>query len=391
MTRLLATVAALLVSCVAVAAPGQQDIKAIQQRFAEENMANASVELAQDGRLRLTGQFRDRAEVQLAFALAQQVVGVKWVAPTTPENVRYPGTESLKSGILAALGRSAKPAKPLTTSVPIPVGEGERYALVVGVGTYAVPGIRAIPNASDDAKAMVNFLGTRGFKRENLIYLLEEQATKRNVAAAMRDLQERVRPNDSVLLYFSTHGAQPNELGNMAIVMHDTNIDARRKLVDYRTTLQDDELKSFIEAVSPARVAVILDVCYAGAAFAKVPGVLASTSKDLFVEESNFVTGVSQKNLHYLAGGKQEQEKILISASGPDQKSWNSGTLKHGYFTYYFIDELKGKGDMQQAYLSAKPRVQSDVRRIVRAEMNDPTIDQTPQATFIPETATLKF
>ncbi len=380
---------ALLVSSAALAVPSFDDVRVIKSRFAQENLRSASVEFASDGRLKLTGQFRDRAEVQLAFALAQQVVGVKWIAPTTPENVRYPGTENMKSDILAALGGSKNPKRPLIATAAAVAGE--RFALVVGVGTYAMKGITPIPNAGDDAKAIVNFLGTKNFKRENLTFLLEDQATKQNVSKAMRELEARVGPNDSVVLYFSTHGAPPNELGNMSIVMHDTNVDPKRKFVDYKTTLQDDDLKRFIEAVSPARVVVILDVCYSGAAFVKVPGVLASTSKDLFVEESNFATGVSQKNLSYLAGSKQEQEKILISASGPDEKSWNSPTLKHGYFTYYFIDELKGKGDVQQAYLAAKPRVQSDIQRVVRAERNDPTINQTPQATFIPDSATLKF
>lgn len=369
----------------AVAAPNNRDIALIQSLFSQENLSNASVEFAADGRIKLTGQFRDRAEVQLAFSLAQQVAGVRWVAPTTPENVRYPGTEKIKLGILAALRKSKSVT--ITSDPVVP----ERYALVVGVGTYAMNGIPPISNAGDDAKAIVNFLGTKGFKRENLTFLLEDQATKQNVAKAMHSLEGRVRPSDSVVLYFSTHGAPPNELGNMSIVLYDTAIDKKRKWVDPNTTLQDDELKRFIETVSPARVVAILDVCYSGAAFAKIPGVLASTSKDLFVEESNFATGISQKSLSYLAGGKQDQEKILISASGAEERSWNSPILKHGYFTYYLIDELNRTGDLQGAYLSAKPRVQSEVQRIVRSEQNDPTINQTPQASFIPDAATLKF
>ena len=389
MKKTLIFLAALVMAFAATAVPSLDDVRLIKSRFAQENLSTASVELAPDGRLKLTGQFRDRTEVQLAFALAQQVVGVKWLAPTTPENVRYPGTEAMKSGILGALGQTKKPEK--TVSAGAGADEGERHALVVGVGTFSMKGINPIPNAGDDAKAMVSLLGTRNFKRENLTFLLEEQATKKNVSLAMRNLEARVRPNDSVVLYFSTHGAPLNELGNMSVVMYDTDVDAKRRWLDPKTALQDDELKRFIEVVSPARVVVILDVCYSGAAFVKVPGVLASTSKDLFVEESTFATGVSQQNLSYLAGGKREQEKILISASGPNEKAWNSPTLKHGYFTYYLIDELKGKGDMQSAYRAAKPRVQSDVQRVVRAEMNDPKISQTPQATFIPDNATLKF
>ena len=176
----------------------------------------------------------------------------------------------------------------------------------------------------------------------------------------------------------------------MPIILHDTRIDTKRAWVDPKTSLQDDELKQFIEAVSPARVMVVLDVCYSGGAFAKIPGVLASTSRDLFVEESNFSTGASVTSLNYLAGSRQEQEKILIAASGPGEKSWEHKELKQGYFTYYFLDELKNKRDVKLAFDAAKPVVQAEVRRNLLAERNE-AVSQTPQASFIPQTANLKF
>lgn len=382
------TTIAFLVGCVvsfaAWAAPDREDLRIIKSRFNQENLASASVELASDGRIKLTGQYRNRAEVQVAFALAQQVAGVKWVAPTTPENVRYPDTESMKAKILLALH---PPTRRVAT-------EGDRYALVVGVGKYADQ-IPPIVNASDDAKAFFTFLGTKSFKRENLKLLLEEQATKQNVSREMDKLvaklvEKGVGANDTIILFFSTHGAPPNDLGNVSVILHDTRVDQKRKWLDPKTTLQDDDIKQFIEAVSPARVVVVLDVCYSGAAFSKIPGFLASTSKDLFVEESIFTTGVGQQNLTYLAGKKEEQEKILIAASGPGEKSWNSRSLKHGYFTYYFIEELKAKGDVKRAFLAAKPIVQSEVRLIVSTERNT-EINQTPQATFIPDTANVIF
>ena len=372
-----------LVSFAVLAAPDSEDIRIIKSRFAEEKLVNASVEFANDGRIKLAGQFKDRVEVQLAFALAQQVAGVRWVAPTTPENVRYPGTEIMKSGILDVLRRTKPPTSAAST-------EGERYALVVGVGHFADHQIPPIENAADDAKAFFNFLATKNTKRGNLRLLLEDQATKENVSQTMRDLKDRLKPNDTVVMYFSTHGNKPNDLGNVPIILYDTRVDTKRKWIDPQTTLQDDEIKQFIEAVSPARVMVVLDVCYSGGAFAKIPGFLASTSKDLFVDESDFSTGVGQKNLSYLAGSKREQEKILIAASGPGEKSWNSQSLKQGYFTYYFIDKLKEKRDVQLAFQAAKPIVQTEVRRIVSTEQSK-EVNQTPQATFIPESADLKF
>ena len=388
MKKLFAFLCTVIFSVTALAAPNWDDLRVIKTRFAQENLINASVEFANDGRVRLTGQFRDRSEVQLAFALAQQVAGVRWVAPTTPENVRYPGTEVIKSGILQALRRS----KPVVTTTEAQV-ESERFALVVGVGRYLDQSIPPIENAADDAKAFFNFLGSKNLRRENMNLLLEEQATKQNVSSAMRNLESRVKPNDTVMLYFSTHGYKPNDLGNVPIILHDSRVDKVRRWVDPKTTLQDDEIKQFIEAVSPARVVVVLDVCYSGGAFSKIPGVLASTSKDLFVDETNCASGVGQKSLNYIAGSSKEQEKILIAASGPGERSWNSPRVKQGYFTYYFVEELKNKGDVQGAFLAAKPIVQSEVHRNLLAENAElhKNTHQTPQATFIPESANVKF
>jgi len=365
------------------AGPTIDDVVKIRARFAAEGMQQASIEPEVDGRLRLTGQYKDRTQVQLAFNLAQQIVGVRWIAPTTPENVRYPGTEGMRAGILAALS-SGPPVKVESSR------SGKVYALVVGVGRYQMEQIRVIPNAGNDAKMFYNYLSGKNVKRENMTLLLEEQATKARVKAALASMRARIQRNDTAVLFFSTHGNKPNDLGNMAVVLHDSRIDAQRRWLDPDTALQDDEIKEFIEAVSPARVMVVLDVCYSGAAFAKVPGFLAATSKDLFVDEETFSTGIGKSNLTYVAGQRGEQEKILVAASGPGERSWDSAPLKQGYFTYYFVQELRRKSDVQSAFDSAKPIVQSVVQKEVSAQHNT-LVTQTPQATFIPNAANVRF
>jgi hypothetical protein len=365
------------------AAPGIDEIRNIRSRFAAEGMVQASVEPDADGRLRLVGQYRDRAEVQLAFNLAQQVVGVRWVAPTTPENVRYPGTEGMKAGILDAL-KARRPVRVDAGST------GQVHALVVGVGRYQMPQINVIPNAANDAKLFYNYLSSRNVPRQNTTLLLEGEATKARVDTALAAMRARVRPEDTAVLYFSTHGNKPNDLGNMAVVLHDSQIDPRRRWLNPATALQDDEIRGFIEAVSPARVMVVLDICYSGAAFAKVPGFLAASSKDLFVEEETYATGLGTKNLQYVAGKRAEQEKLLVAASGPGERSWDSRELKQGYFTYYFVEELQRKHDVQGAFVAAKPQVQSVVRREVGMQQSI-MVTQTPQGTFIPEAANMKF
>jgi hypothetical protein len=383
MKKLLASLLGLAWIASTLAAPTIDDIVRIRNRFAAEGLQQASVEPSPDGRLRLVGQFKDRSEVQLAFNFAQQIVGVRWVAPTTPENVRYPGTEGMKTGILEALRKS----RPINKTES---GSGKIYALVVGVGHYEMKEVTVLPNASNDAKLFFNYLSGKGLKRENMILLLEEQATKSRVDAALASMRARLNSNDTAILYFSTHGNKPNDLGNLAVVLHDSRVDNKRRWLNPATALQDDEVKGFIEAVSPARVMVVLDVCFSGAAFAKVPGFLAATSKDLFVDEENFSTGMGNNNLYYVAGQRGEQEKILVAASGPGEKSWESGPLKQSYFTYYFVQELQRKNDVQGAFDSAKPIVQSVVQEEVSAQRNV-RITQTPQATFIPAAANVRF
>ena len=383
MKRISALILGLAWAACSLAAPTVDDIVRIRSRFDAEGLHQASVESDGDGRLRLVGQYKDRAQVQLAFNLAQQVAGVRWVAPTTPENVRYPGTEGMKTGILDAL-RKSRPVKSESSS------PGEVYALVVGVGRYQMEGIRQLPNAGNDAKMFFNYLSGKNVKRDNMTLLLEENATKTNVSAALASMKARVHANDTAVLYFSTHGNKPNDLGNMAVVLHDTRIDARRKWVDPASALQDDEIKGFIEAVSPTRVMVVLDVCYSGAAFTKVPGFLAATSKDLFVDEETFATGLGQRNLAYVAGQRSDQQKILVAASGPGEKSWESTDLKQSYFTYYFVQELKRKNEVQGAFVAAKPIVQNVVQKEVSAQQNE-TVTQTPQAKFLPDAANVKF
>lgn len=365
-----------------LAAPAIDDIVKIRARFAAEGLMQASIEPDFDGRLKLTGQYKDRAQVQLAFNIAQQVVGVRWVAPTTPENVRYPGTEGMKTGILDALRRS-RPAK-IEGS-----GPGEVYALVVGVGHYQEH-IHAIPNAGNDAKLFYEFLKGRNVKPEHMTRLLDEQATKAHVTDALASMKARMGPNDTAVLYFSTHGNKPNDLGNLAIVLYDSRVDLRRKWLDPKTALQDDEIKGFIESVSPARVMVVLDVCYSGAAFSNIPGFLVATSKDLFEDEESFSTGLGKRNLNYVAGQRGDQQKILVAASGPGERSWDSAPLKQSYFTYYFVQELERKNDVQSAFDAAKPIVENAVRKEVGAQQSAP-VTQTPQASFIPDMANVRF
>ena len=63
-------------------------IQQINQQFAQQGVPNGFVALDSYGRLELKGDYEDELQVDRAFSIAQTVVGVKWVSPVTPENIK---------------------------------------------------------------------------------------------------------------------------------------------------------------------------------------------------------------------------------------------------------------------------------------------------------------
>jgi len=382
-------------------APDPNEIETIRTRLQAARLAKAVVEQGPDGRLTLSGEYLNRAEVLTAFSIAQQVVGVRWVAPTTPEKIKYP-FDNARDKFCAVLGTckpagGAAPPPPRTSTAPAggPRGPG-KYALVVGIGEFeALPRDNWLQYTARDAQLVHDYLvDPRGgnFPRGNVTLLTDRQATRAGIEAAMDRIAQQVGPDDLVVLYISSHGTPPNDRGTMQIVTYDTQLRPREK--SFLTSLTDDKVADFAQRLGKARLLAVLDTCYSGAAFEKVPGFLATGAKDLRLdEERKTVVGLSGKSMVSMAtGGKDlrfEDEKsplpppdnqgprVLMSASDAGQKAWESERLQQSFFTYHLVDALRRQPDVEKAYLSAKPVVAADV-------MKDKRQVQTPQAVFMP-------
>ncbi|MFN7695325.1 MAG: caspase family protein [Burkholderiales bacterium] len=90
----------------------------------------------------------------------------------------------------------------------------ERHALLIGVGQYKGPppgatwqAVTPLEGPPHDIVAMRNVLVERWrFKPESVRTLVNEQATRSAILAALRALKTRSKPGDEVLIYFSGHG-----------------------------------------------------------------------------------------------------------------------------------------------------------------------------------------
>jgi hypothetical protein len=252
-------------------------LQAIQQAFARHGIASGRAELDDQGRVMLAGEYADELEVDRAFSLAQVEVGVRWVSPVTPERIRVKEWERKLGGLFARSRVITPPAR--GDQPPGPVRQ--RWALVVGVGRF-LHGVQPLEFASRDAHSYYQFLvdPTRGrFPRENVILLLDENATRANVSQALEQLRRQAGEDDLVTVYVSSHGSPPDKRGAVNIVTYDTEVKPRERI--WHTSVTEEMLRDFVENLRAKRLVMVLDTCYSNGAYRAVPGFLPPGGKSL--------------------------------------------------------------------------------------------------------------
>jgi hypothetical protein len=368
-------------------------ISDINRAFRGAGIGNGFVVLDQHGRLELKGEYTDERQVDQAFSLAQQVVGVRWVSPVTPENIKVKEWEKKISGLF----RRAAVLKPETMEGP-PGAVRNKYALVVGVGKFKF-GINELQYSVRDATTFYNFVvdpNRANFPKNNVYFLTNEYATRENVARYLGMIQNTAGPDDLVAVYMSSHGTPPDKFGGVHVVSYDTEVKPRDRV--WHTAITETMLKDFVENLKAKRLVMILDTCYSNGAYRAIPGFLPPGGKSLGVDGDDEGYGVSKEYGKRVFGAKDivlEDEpkprasgaaksvdagdgygKVLIGASSSGEKSWESDSLHNSVFTYYFVDGLqKYQGSVKDAFYYAKPLVQRRVKQEKGAD-----ISQTPQA-----------
>lgn len=341
------------------------DLGTIQSRLRQAGLSQATVGLDDLGRVLLGGNYQDRKAVQKAFSIAQSYVGVKRVAPTAPENVHYPVPMGEWQQLMQSAARASQGNAATSTAARAP----QKFALVVGIQQFADKAIPTLTYPAKDAQDIQRYLVSPeggAFPAANVTLLRNGEATRKAIEQGLASLQQRVHPGDAVMLYISSHGAPPNDQGNLNVVTYDTEIRPREKV--FYTSLSDERLRSFIASMQGVQLLFVLDTCYSGAAFSKVPGFMATGAKDLFVEEDRVATvSPSMKSLGYLSASGTvspgntaapvHSVKVLLSASSGEQRSWESDKLQNGIFTYYLLEGLRRTGEVKQAFDYARPLV----------------------------------
>ena len=255
--------------------------------------------------------------------------------PTTQPTLEFSETVNLREGsneitITAFDDKQLSTTRTLT--VTRLVDKGKIWAVVIGISQYNL--VRPLKYADKDALAFHDYLLNQvGVPQEQITLLTNQDATlfnlKRNLGT---NLKRKAGPHDTVIIYYAGHGAPETDAMSpdgdgleKYLIPHDADPQDL-----YSTGLPMREVETIFRRLSAERVIFITDSCYSGA----TAGRTFSTAARRAVVSDNF--------LNRLAKGKG---RVVITASRAGEVSEERDDLKHGVFTFYLLQGLRGSAD----------------------------------------------
>jgi WD40 repeat protein/uncharacterized caspase-like protein len=225
--------------------------------------------------------------------------------------------------------------------------KGTAYIIAVGVNEYANSQYN-LKYATADARSFAEEMSRRqtqigGFERVEVIQLLDQDATKANILAAISrlsgvvagppslkasplDALKRAEPEDTVVIFFAGHGTAQAQ--RFYLIPHDLGYTGERtKLTEQGLTtmlahsISDIELENAVEGLDAGHLLLIIDACNSGQA--------------LEAEEKRRGP-MNSKGLAQLA---YEKGMYILTAAQSFQAALEAAQLGHGYLTYALVEE----------------------------------------------------
>jgi hypothetical protein len=205
-----------------------------------------------------------------------------------------------------------------------------KRALLIGINHYkAVPHLMGSLN---DVAAMQQILVTRwGFPPANIRVLTEQAATRAAIIDALRQLVRESGPNDTVVVHFSGHGSQVQDLNGD----EEDGLDETLVPWDGRTPgvpdIVDDELDVIFGQLRTRSVLVVLDSCHSGTATRGLDfrprGIPKDERIDLYRDAVITTRAIVPRF---------ESKLLVMSAVAADQEALDGpiDSDYHGVFTY---------------------------------------------------------
>jgi uncharacterized caspase-like protein len=141
-----------------------------------------------------------------------------------------------------------------------------------------------------------------------------------------------VGKEDMVIIYFAGHGACEKDVMSPdgdGLEKYILPYDADPKDL-YASALPMREISHIFNRIRSERLIFIADACYSGASGGRT------------ISLTGMRANISDAFLDRIASGKG---RVILTASGANEVSGEDDRLKHGVFTYFLLEGLRGKAD----------------------------------------------
>lgn len=202
------------------------------------------------------------------------------------------------------------------------------HALIIGIANY--PHLKPLPeivlNDARDLSRLLSESTVCGYPESQVITLFDQHATNDGIRSSLTALSESTSYNDTVIIFFSGHGAH-------ALVENTI----RQFILPYDcdptdlpgTAISGDEITCFLRNIKAERILVLFDSCHSG-------GVGEPKGELSF----QFKNGLSESYYQQLAQG---QGRVVIASCRPAEVSWVLPGMNNSLFTYYLLEALRGQ------------------------------------------------
>lgn len=206
------------------------------------------------------------------------------------------------------------------------------YALIIGVGDD-------LPDTIKDAQKLHDTIvdpDLASYPDDQVILLLEKEATKDKVVAGIRSLKTKIQQDNNtqatVLVYYSGHGGLDRHTADSPFYFLTNGYDTRDLA---NTCLEGNAFSAQLGQLPAQKVIVLLDCCYAGQLKTKA-------GREDEVDEHQTTLSLEPNNQKMVNVLDQGAGRIIIASSKADQVSF-LGDNGLSLFTEVLVEAFSGQ------------------------------------------------
>jgi len=209
------------------------------------------------------------------------------------------------------------------------------WAAVIGINNY--PNVRPLRYAVADARAFYDHLIHHSrIPAENVTLLIDQEANLTRLRSTLgTHLKSKAGRDDMVIIFFAGHGATEKDLmspdgDGLEKYLLPYDVDPKDL---YATALPMGEISRIFGRIQAERLIFIADSCYSGASGGRT------------LNSAGIRANISEAFLDRIAAGKG---RVILTASSANEVSTEDEKLQHGIFTYFLLEGLRGKADIDR-------------------------------------------